>query len=80
MTALKPSRLPGSGSFSSLMRASARMFTAVFLGGVEECPPFAFATIYKFIIPFSATLIGATNLSTPGKNPLFTNEPSSRDH
>ena len=37
ITALKPSRLPGSGSFSSLIKASARMVTAVFLGGVEEC-------------------------------------------
>ena len=65
--------------YRELMSASARIFTAVFLGGVEEWPPAALAAISKFIIPFSATLIGATNFSTPGKKPLFTNEPSSKD-
>ena len=55
------------------------MVTAVLFGGVDEWPPFAFATIIRFIIPFSATLIGAINLFTPGKNPLLTNDPSPSD-
>ena len=79
ITALSPSKLPGKGSFSSFISASASKVTAVLLGGVEECPPSAFATINRFIMPFSATFIGAINLSTPGKKPLFTNDPSPSD-
>ena len=80
ISALRPSKLPGNSSFSSLTRASARIVTAVFFGGVEECPPLAFAIIIRLALPFSATLIGAINLSIPGKKPLLTNEPSPRDH
>ena len=80
IAALSPSKLPGNGSFSSFTRASARIVTAVLVGGVEECPPLAFAIIIMLALPFSATLIGAMNLSIPGKKPLFTNEPSPSDH
>ncbi|CAI8338405.1 MAG: Uncharacterised protein [Porticoccaceae bacterium UBA1117] len=76
---LKPSSPPGIGSFSSLVIAAAKMPTAVWLGGMDECPPAPLPTICSVVVPFSATLTVATNLSIPGKKPSSKNEPSSND-
>jgi hypothetical protein len=59
--------------------ALAKSLTALFLGGIEECPPGAVATISKVTLPFSATLIEASKVSNPGKIPSKTKEPSSSD-
>ena len=76
----KPSNLPGRGFSSSFIKASAKLPTAVFDGGIEECPPFDLPIISRVKLPFSATLIIAISLLSPGIMSSSKKEPSSKDH
>ena len=80
MARLKPSNPPGILFSSSATKALDRCPTAELLVGIDECPPVALPTTCKVTLPFSATLIAATYLSTPGIKPSSKNEPSSKDH
>src|SRR5213596_781311 len=53
------------------------MPTAVSSGGIEECPPSAWAVSPTVMYPFSAMPTTATGAETPAINPLVSAPPSS---
>src|SRR6266567_1944529 len=56
---------------------AARMPTAVSSGGIEECPPSAWAVSATVTYPFSAIPTSATGAEMPATNPVASAPPSS---
>src|SRR6266566_3684268 len=77
MAAVGPRMARGIWSCSSRRIAAARMPTAVSSGGIEECPPSAWAVSPTVTYPFSAMPTTATGAETPAINPLVSAPPSS---